>query len=94
MKKAMFSRTYSAKSPKPRQKMQFSKKLCVFSCLFVVLIWLGNFMLLLLGREQINDSVSIGFTIFGGFVTGGYYTLSGARDCSKNKHGIRDEDDQ
>ena len=81
-------KVYDAKMPKPKGKMQFSQKICVFSCVFVVLIWLGNFALLLLGREQMSDAVSIGFTVFGGFVTGGYFTLSGARDCSKNRHGI------
>jgi len=74
------------KTKNNKNKMQFSKKICVFSCVFVVLIWLANFALLWFGKEQMSDVISIGFTIFGGFVTGGYFALSGVRDCSKNKH--------
>ena len=71
---------------KPKRKsMQFSQKICVFCMCFVVAVWIGNFVLLFLGREQISDAVSIGFSVFGGFVTGGYFTLCGVRDCSMNK---------
>ena len=45
-----------------KQKMQFSKKICIFSCVFVVMCWIGNFTLLLLGREQMSDVISVGFT--------------------------------
>lgn len=67
------------------RKMQFSQKICIFSCIFIVAIWLGNFVLAWFDKPQIPEAISVGFTIFGGFVTGGYFALSGVRDCSLNK---------
>lgn len=76
----------TGKEKKKKKLIQFSKGICIFSCVFVVLCWVGNLVLLLLGKEQMSDVISVGFTVFGGFVTGGYFGLSGVRDCSKNKH--------
>ena len=70
----------------PKRRMQFSQKICIFSCVFIVAIWLGNFVLAWYDKPQIPEAISVGFTIFGGFVTGGYFTISAVRDCSKNKH--------
>lgn len=68
-----------------KRQLEFSQKVCVFCMVFVVAVWLGNLALAFTGKEPLPDVVNIGFTIFGGFVTGGYFTLCGVRDCSKNR---------
>lgn len=75
----------------PKKKMQFSQKVCVFGLILVTAAWLGNFILLLFGREPMSDVVIAIITTFGGFATGGYFALSGVKDCSKNKHGIKED---
>lgn len=78
-------RIYDGEALKPKKRMQFSQKICVFSCIFIVAIWFGNFLLAWFDKPQIPEAISVGFTIFGGFVTGGYFALSGYRDGSLNK---------
>jgi hypothetical protein len=74
-----------------KKKMQFSQKVCVFGLLLVTLALAANFVLIWFGREPMSDVTIAIITMFGGFATGGYFALSGIRDCSKNKYGIRQE---
>ena len=67
------------------KKMQFSQKICVFGLILIVAVTAANFILLWFGREPMTDVTTIAITVFGGFATGGYFALSGVRDCSLNK---------
>jgi hypothetical protein len=68
-----------------KHKMQFSQKICVFGVILVTLAWAANFVLLWFGREPMSDVTIAIISMFGGFATGGYFALSGVRDCSLNK---------
>ena len=70
---------------KNKNKMQFSQKICVFGVILVTLAWLANFVLLWFCREPMSDVTIAIISMFGGFATGGYFALSGVRDCSLNK---------
>ena len=72
-------------------KIQFSKLVCIFSMILVTLTIFLNYKLAWNEKSQMSDVAVTSITIFGGFVTGGYFTLSGVRDCSKNKYGIKEE---
>ena len=74
--------------------IQFSKLVCVFSMLLVTLVISLNFLLAWREKPQMSDVTITSISVFGGFVTGGYFTLSGVRDCSKNKHNIQKEKDE
>jgi len=82
---------YKKSRKKERNKMQFSQKICVFGLSLILAAWLGNGLLLWFGREAMSDVTIAIITMFGGFATGGYFALSGVRDCSKNKWGIKGE---
>jgi len=70
----------------PKKHMQFSQKVCVFGLVLIAVTLVANFVLLWVGRQHMSDlSITI-VTVFGGFATGGYFALSGARDLSRNKH--------
>ena len=71
-----------------KKKMQFSKKVVIYSMLLVPLTIFGNFILAWFGRETLSDMTIAVITSFSAFITGGYFALSGVRDCSKNKHHI------
>ena len=73
------------KPASPKVKMQFSKKVCIAGIVLVAISWFGNFLLLYMGREGMSDVTMTMITVFGGFATGGYFTLSGVRDISVNK---------
>lgn len=75
---------------KKKVKIQFSKKVVVYSMGLVALTILGNFILAWCGRETLSEMTIAVITTFSAFITGGYFTLSGVRDCSKNKHGIKE----
>jgi hypothetical protein len=70
-----------------KEKMQFSQKVCVFGLVLVTAAWFANYWLIWNGHEPMSDVTIAIITMFGGFATGGYFALSGIRDCSKNKHG-------
>ena len=76
---------------KYKKRMQFSQKICVFGLFLIVAVIAGNFALLWFDHEPMTDVAIIAITVFGGFATGGYFALSGIRDCSKNKHGIKED---
>ena len=69
-----------------KRKMQFSQKVCVFGLILVTFAWIANFLLLWFGREPMSDVTIAIISMFGGFATGGYFALSGVRDCSRNKY--------
>jgi len=71
-------------TPKKR-KMQFSQKVCVFGLFLITVTLAVNSTLLWFGREPMSDVSITVVTVFGGFATGGYFALSGVRDCSLNK---------
>lgn len=72
-------------------KIQFSKLICIFSMLLVTAVIFLNYTLAWAEKPQMSDVTVTSISIFGGFVTGGYFTLSGVRDCSKNKYGVTEE---
>jgi len=71
------------KNKKP--KMQFSQKMCVVSLSLVAFMLVSNVVLAWFGKQLLDNITVATITMFGGFCTGGYFTLSGVRDCSKNK---------
>lgn len=73
---------------KERKPIQFSKKVVVYAMLLVPLTILGNFILAWFGKETLSEMTIAVISSFSAFITGGYFALSGARDCSKNKHHI------
>lgn len=73
---------------KKKQPIQFSKKVVIYSMALVALTILGNFILAWCGRETLSEMTIAVITSFSAFITGGYFTLSGVRDCSKNKYHI------
>ena len=76
---------------KKKNKIQFSKKVVIYSMALVPLTILGNFILAWCGRETLSEMTIAVITSFSAFITGGYFTLSGVRDCSKNKYHITEE---
>ncbi|MCL2096838.1 MAG: hypothetical protein FWH10_08050 [Oscillospiraceae bacterium] len=70
-----------------KKKTQFSQKVCVFGLILVTFAWLANFLLLWFDKMPMSDVTIAIITMFGGFATGGYFALSGVRDCSRNKYG-------
>ncbi|MDR0906487.1 MAG: hypothetical protein LBN00_10015 [Oscillospiraceae bacterium] len=79
--------------PKKKRKMQFSKFVCCFGMVLVPIVYFMDFALSLLGKEPLGETTRSVITIFGGFCTGGYFTLTGARDLSLNKHGVKINND-
>ena len=75
-----------------KKKVQFSKKVVVYSMALVPFTILGNFILAWFGKQTLSDMAVAVISSFSAFITGGYFTLSGVRDCSKNKHGIQGVD--
>ena len=73
---------------KKKNTMQFSKRVVLYSMTLVPLTILGNFILAWAGKETLSEMTIAVITSFSAFITGGYFALSGARDCSKNKHHI------
>jgi hypothetical protein len=71
-----------------KRKMQFSKFVCCFGIVLVPVVYLMDFALSLLGKEPLGETTRSVITIFGGFCTGGYFALTGARDLSLNAHGL------
>jgi hypothetical protein len=72
-----------------KKRMEFSQKVCIIGLCMVGFMLLSNVALAYLGRQLLNDITVACITCFGGFATGGYYALAGARDASLNKHGMR-----
>ena len=72
-----------------KKKMQFSKKICLFAMILVCVVLTGNFILAWFDKQTLSDLAITVVTTFGGFVTCGYFTLSGARDCSLNKYSCK-----
>ena len=73
---------------KKNNKIQFSKKVVIYSMTLVPLTILGNFILAWCEKPTLSEMTIAVITSFSAFITGGYFALSGARDCSKNKHHI------
>ena len=71
-----------------KKKTQFSKKVVVYAMCLVPLTILGNFILAWCGKETLSEMTIAVISSFSAFITGGYFALSGVRDCSKNKHHI------
>lgn len=73
---------------KGKKQTQFSKKVVVYSMLLVVFTIIGNFILAWFSKETLSEMTIAVISSFSAFITGGYFALSGVRDCSKNKHHI------
>ena len=78
------------KKTNKKEKMQFSKQVVIYSMVLVALTILGNFVLAWCNRATLSEMTIAVITSFSAFITGGYFALSGARDCSKNKHHIEE----
>ncbi len=65
---------------------QFSKVAVVYAMLLVTATIAGNFVLAWYGKPLLSDIAIAVIGTYGTFTTCGYFALSGARDCSKNKH--------
>ena len=79
---------------KKKKPIQFSKKVVVYAMTLIPVAVCGNFVLAWFGRETLSEMVIAIITAFSAFITGGYFALSGVRDCSKNKHGVKENDDE
>ena len=73
---------------KEKKPIQFSKKVVIYAMLLVPLTILGNFILAWFGKETLSEMTIAVISSFSAFITGGYFALSGVRDCSKNKYHI------
>ena len=73
---------------KGKKQKQFSKKVVAYSMLLVVFTIIGNFILAWFGKETLSEMTIAVISSFSAFITGGYFALSGVRDCSKNKYNI------
>ena len=73
---------------KEKRIKQFSQFVVVYSMLLVASTILGNFVLSWFGKETLSEMTIAVITSFSAFITGGYFVLSGVRDCSKNKYHI------
>lgn len=71
----------------PRKKLEFSQKTVIASWVIVIAVIAGCFILAYQGKQQIAEVGTTAISIFGGFVTGGYFALTGARSWSENKYG-------
>ena len=76
---------------KKQNKVQFSKKVVIYSMALVPLTILGNFLLAWFDKPTLSEMTIAVITSFSAFITGGYFTLSGVRDCSMNKHGVKED---
>lgn len=74
-----------------KKRMQFSQKQCVYADLLVAFVLILDFILKWNGKEGMSDVAISVVSMFGGFATAGYFALSGTRDCSKNKYGVKME---
>ena len=93
-------KVYSGEYPSPKKKkMQFSQKITLFSAIFsmaiVVAVLFADFLLLWFDKQAMPQETITTISIYGGITStltfGGYCALSCLRDCSKNKHSIKDE---
>lgn len=73
---------------KKKTPVQFSKKVVIYAMCLVPLSIFGNFVLAWFEKPTLSEMTIAVITSFSAFITGGYFALSGARDCSKNKHHI------
>lgn len=71
-----------------KKKLEFSKKMVIAAYAVVILCILSSVTLSFFDKEPLSDITMAVITCFGGFVTSGYFLLSGSRDNSKNKYGI------
>lgn len=71
-----------------KKKLEFSKKMVIAAYVVVILCILSSVTLSFFDKEPLSDITMAVITCFGGFVTSGYFLLSGSRDNSKNKYGI------
>lgn len=69
---------------------QFSQLVVVYAMSLVAATILGNFILAWYGKETLSEMTIAVITSFSAFITGGYFALTGVRDCSKNKHHIEE----
>lgn len=70
---------------------QFSQIVVVYAMSLVTFTILGNFILAWFNKPTLSEMTIAVITSFSAFITGGYFTLSGVRDCSKNKHGVKED---
>lgn len=68
-----------------RKKLQFSQLHVVFADALVFYVYTLSAFLAYMGKEPISDVAIAVITVYGAFATGGYFALSGVRDCSINK---------
>ena len=71
-----------------KPKIQFSKKICLFSMFVVMFSLILNGTLAWFYREPLSDVTIVVIGTFGGFVTSGYFVLCAYRDGSLNKNGL------
>jgi hypothetical protein len=81
-------RDYEDVKKRKKKKMEFSQKVCIIGLAMVAFMLVSNVALAYLGRQPLNDITVACVSCFGGFATGGYYTLAGARHASLNKRGL------
>ena len=67
---------------------QFSQVVVVYAMTLVAATILGNFILAWFGKETLSEMTIAVISTFSAFITGGYFALSGVRDCSKNKYNV------
>lgn len=68
-----------------KKKLQFSQLHVVFADALVFYVYTLSAFLSYMGKEPISDVAIAVITVYGAFATGGYFALSGVRDCSINR---------
>ncbi len=88
----LISRPGIRDKPKLSKKREFSKLHVVFADALVAFVFIANAILSIFDKQLISDLAVAIVTIYGGFATGGYFTVCAIRDTSLNKHGLRIQD--
>lgn len=82
------------KSKKPeKRRRQFSKLHVAFADFLVFFVFCVSAWLSWHDKMPVSDVAIAIITAYGAFATGGYFALSGVRDCSKNRHGLTSKEE-
>ncbi len=87
--RAVQARTIRRDSGNKKKKREFSKAHVVFADALVAIVYITNMVLAMLDKIPVSDLAVTIVSIYGGFATGGYFTLCAIRDTSLNRHRLR-----
>ena len=71
----------------PRKRLEFAQWAVLISWTYVFLVLIGTFILAWHEKQEMPGVDTVSISVFGGFVTGGYFTQNSVRAWSENKYG-------